>query len=90
MDDKADPLAGWSPLEVHHTVPTASHDAYGKLFIYLREVMRKFLRRLATGKSNFELYNVDVRELPQHLIKERYDKIEVCTSIRRNRFGDDA
>ena len=83
MNDQADPLAGWSYWEVHHTPSTASHDAYGKLFVYLREIMQKFLRWLATGKTNFELYNVDVRELPQYLTRDVYDRIEVSELVNR-------
>lgn len=83
MDDKADPLAGWALWEVSRTPSNASNDAYGKLFVYLREVMQKFLRRLATGSATFELYNIDVRELPEHLASEIYDRIEVGTPVRR-------
>lgn len=86
MDDQADPLAGWSHWEVHHTPSTASHDVYGKLFIHLREVMQKFLRRLATGKTNFELYHVDVGRLPQYLTRDIYDRIEVSTLVKRKRL----
>jgi hypothetical protein len=39
------------------------------------------LRQLATGNANFELYNVDARELPQHLSSGTYDRIEVGTPV---------
>jgi hypothetical protein len=81
MDDKADPLTGWPIWEVSRTPFIASSDAYGKLFIYLKEAMQKFLRQLATGNANFELYNVDARELPQHLSSGTYDRIEVGTPV---------
>jgi hypothetical protein len=81
MDDKADPLTGWPLWEVSRTPSIASNDAYGKLFIYLREVMQRFLRRLAAGNIKFELYNVDVRELPQQLCSGTYDRIEVRSIV---------
>ena len=88
MNDQADPLDGWPLLKVHHTISTASQDTYGKLFVYLREVMRKFLRRLAAGKTDFDLYNVHVKELPQYLTRDRYDRIEVGIPVKRKYFGD--
>ena len=82
MDDKADPLAGWPIWEVRHAPSTASQDVYGKLFVYLREAIGKFLRSLDTGTTDFELYNLDAKELPQHLYQDWYDRIEVGISIR--------
>jgi hypothetical protein len=63
MNDQADPLAGWPVWELGRTPSTASHDAYGRLFVYLREVMRKFLESLDSGQRDFELYHMDVKEL---------------------------
>jgi hypothetical protein len=87
MDDKADPLAGWPIWEVRRTPSMASQDAYGKLFVYLREMMRKFLRSLDAGKSDFELYNIDAKELPQHLNKSWYDRIEVGIPVKDQGFS---
>ena len=80
MDDKADPSTGWPIWEVRMTPSVASRDVYGKLFEYLHGVMLKFLERLNTGKVSFELYVLDVRELPQQLAANMFDRIEVSIS----------
>ncbi|KAI3324399.1 hypothetical protein HD806DRAFT_522187 [Xylariaceae sp. AK1471] len=77
FDDKADPLSGWRIDEVNQTPSHAAEDLYGRLFIYLREVFDKFLRRLVTGNLHFELHNVDARELSKHLDAKKYARIEV-------------
>ncbi|KAF2875898.1 hypothetical protein BDV95DRAFT_285156 [Massariosphaeria phaeospora] len=77
MNDKADPLDGWSIGDVNKTSHTASLDVYGKLFIYLRDEFGKFLHRLNSGKSDFHLHRLDVRELPPHLNANTYNRIEV-------------
>ncbi|KAI1811449.1 hypothetical protein GGS20DRAFT_562966 [Poronia punctata] len=77
FDDKADPMDGWSIDEVSRTPHIASEDRYGRLFNYLRKVFEKFLRRLVTGNLHFQLHNVDARELPKHLVAEKYARIDV-------------
>jgi hypothetical protein len=81
MCDQADPLTGWPIWEVHNTSSPATQDAYGKLFAYLKVVMRNFVDRLGTGRIVFELYSVDVEKLPQHLAGDRYARIEVTTYL---------
>ncbi|KAL2063905.1 hypothetical protein VTL71DRAFT_4399 [Oculimacula yallundae] len=78
QDDKADPSSGWPVLDVQQTSTPAAQDWYGKLFIYIHDMIEKFLDRLRRTKLCFVLYNVDVRELPQHLGQDRYDRIEVA------------
>lgn len=78
MDDKADPSNGWPIAEVQQTPSLAQQDWYGKLYIYLNNMLNKFRARLKESRLNFELYNVDVQELPQHLEPTKYSRIEVC------------
>jgi hypothetical protein len=77
IDDKADPLTGWPIWAVHNTPAIASQDAYGKLFIYLSRVMLEFLKRVNTGRVDFEIYRLDVKKLPRHLATNTYNRIEV-------------
>jgi hypothetical protein len=78
MDDKADPSNGWPTLEVERTSSPAPRDWYGKLFIYLHNMMKRFLDRLGKVRISFDLYNADVKELPQFLKHNKYSRIEVC------------
>jgi hypothetical protein len=82
MDDKADPSNGWPIAEVQQTQSPAQQDWYGKLFIYLYNMFNKFRDRLMETKIGFELYNVDVEELPQHLEPAKYSRIEVCIQTK--------
>jgi hypothetical protein len=80
MDDKADPSSGWPVLEVQKITSPAAHDWYAKLFMYVHEVIERFLHRLQKIRIGFVLYNVDARELPQHLDHDKYARVEVCFS----------
>ncbi|KAJ5356800.1 hypothetical protein N7517_011409 [Penicillium concentricum] len=77
MDDKADPLTGWSIQEVYGTKTSAAADVYGKLFVHLRKVMKKFLDRLSIMSVDFEMVNMDAKELLLHLAEDHYTRIEV-------------
>lgn len=77
MDDKADPSSGWSISDIQQTSSPALRDWYGKLFIYLHSVLEMFLDRLENIQISFDLYNVDVKELPQHLETNKYSRVEV-------------
>ncbi|KAH8674391.1 hypothetical protein BGZ60DRAFT_468760 [Tricladium varicosporioides] len=78
LDDKADPSSGWPVLDVRQTSSPAPQDWYGKLFIYIHNMIEGFLNRLQKTKICFVLYNVDARELPQHLKHDRYARVEVA------------
>jgi hypothetical protein len=78
MDDKSDPSDGWPILDIQQTSSPASNDWYGKLFIYLHNLLERFLERLKEIQVSFDLYNVDVNELSQYLKSDRYSRIEVC------------
>ncbi|KAJ5742608.1 uncharacterized protein N7511_011340 [Penicillium nucicola] len=77
MDDKADPLDGWPIREVAREQTMAKEDLYGKLYIYLRRVFRRFLDRLARIEINLELLNTDAIQLPETLQENKYARIEV-------------
>jgi hypothetical protein len=77
MDDMADPSNGWPTLDVQQISSLALRDWYGKLFIYLHGVLERFLDRLKKIRISFNLFNVDVNELPQYLEPGKYSRIEV-------------
>ena len=77
MDDKADPSDEWPTLDVQQTSSPALRDWYGKLFIHLHGVLERFLERLKKIRISFDLYNVDVNELPEHLEFDKCSRIEV-------------
>lgn len=79
-------MSGWPVMEVHQTQWKAAHDTYGKLFVYLRKEFARFLDHLAAIKINFQLLHLDVRYLPQHLIRNEYSRIEVGTAMRHISF----
>ncbi|KAJ5280880.1 hypothetical protein N7478_006252 [Penicillium angulare] len=49
LDDKRDPMDGWSIIEVYGVKTVAKEDIYGKLYLYLQSVFRKFLDRLSAA-----------------------------------------
>jgi hypothetical protein len=77
FDDKSDPMAGWSILEVHETPWPASRDTYGKLFAYLHKEFQAFLHRMVTLKIDIQLLNVEAKLLPELLTPRSYGRIEV-------------
>jgi hypothetical protein len=77
MDDKADPSAGWLVTDVEKSSWPAKWDWYGKLYIHLFDVLKRFVDTLQKNMIHFVLYNLDVKELPQHLQAGRYCRIEV-------------
>lgn len=81
LNDKEDPLRGWSVHEIRMTPWPAAEDLYGKLFFYFRSTMTTFIRQIATRKIHFQLFNIDAIHLDQHLEKGAYDRIEVRTPL---------
>ncbi|KAL5335956.1 hypothetical protein BJX70DRAFT_390353 [Aspergillus crustosus] len=77
MDDKADPLDGWPLRDVMQVQTAAKEDIYGKLYLYLRRVFEEFLGHLSKTKVDFQLLNIDARELPGTLQENRYTRIGV-------------
>ena len=78
MRDNADPLHGWSAEDVEGSSSgAATADIYGKLFYYLRKLLRAFVHRLSDLHVSFRLLQTDVSDLPAHLEKDCFDRIEV-------------
>ncbi|EXK76747.1 hypothetical protein FOQG_18522 [Fusarium oxysporum f. sp. raphani 54005] len=78
MHDNADPLNGWSVKEVETTsTGLATSDIYGKLFYHVRFALKAFLDRMCSSSVAFELLQVDASDLPGHLEKKSFDRIEV-------------
>jgi len=72
-------LSGWPIADVAATATSATNDWYGKLFVYLQDVVCKFLRRLKDVKVDLQLLNIDAKDLPDHLERDTFARIEVCT-----------
>jgi hypothetical protein len=83
MDDKADPSNGWPILDIQRTSSLALRDWYGKLFVYLHRLFQRFLNQLPKIRISFDLYNVDVNDLPRYLEFDRYSRIEVPSLANR-------
>ncbi|GFF81194.1 hypothetical protein IFM60648_05945 [Aspergillus lentulus] len=78
MNDNADPLHGWPLDEVAATsTGPATADIYGKLFFYIRRMLRSFLGRLPSLKLSFKLFQLDAACLPDHLENDSFSRIEV-------------
>ena len=82
MDDKADPSDGWPTLDVQRTAWPASQDWYGKLFTYICDELKRFLECLGKAQINFDMYSVDVKELPRYLPHGKFSRVEVCLSTK--------
>ncbi|KAH6635040.1 hypothetical protein B0J18DRAFT_417793 [Chaetomium sp. MPI-SDFR-AT-0129] len=78
MPDNANPLDGWSEEELaEYPHPPASADMYGKMYYYLRAMLRDFLIRVAEGKVTFRLFHMDAAQLPKHVEASSFDRIDV-------------
>lgn len=78
MTDSADPLDGWYSKDVAETSHgPATADLYGKLFFHIRSTLRSFLARLSDSPVTFQIFQVDVAELPRHLEPGSFGRIEV-------------
>ncbi|EQL01827.1 MYND finger family protein [Ophiocordyceps sinensis CO18] len=77
MTDSADPLDGWYSKDVAETSHgPATADLYGKLFFHIRSTLRSFLARLSDSPVTFQIFQVDVAELPRHLEPGSFGRIE--------------
>ena len=80
MQDNADPLNGWPLKEVaEFSSGPATADIYGKLFYYIRGVLRAFLLRLSCLKVQFQLHQMNALQLPRYLKPASFTRIEVRT-----------
>lgn len=73
-------MTSW-PLKEVYTTPNTDHavnDLYGKLFVYIHGRFVAFANRLAGGiDATFEMYNLDVVDLPGCLGDRKFARVEV-------------
>jgi hypothetical protein len=55
----------------------ATSDIYGKLLYHVKFALKAFLERMSSLSIAFELLQVDASNLPSHLEKKSFDRIEV-------------
>lgn len=85
MKDNADPLDGWSLEDVADVSSgPATADIYGKLFYYIRQLLRSFLDRLSSLDVSFKLFQVDASFLPDHFELDAFSRIEVGDPLYRS------
>jgi hypothetical protein len=79
MRDNASPFEGWDYYEYIRFAPKATNNVMGSLFFFLRDALLRFYKRIKDIDIHFRLFNVDARELPDHLSTEesQFDRIEV-------------
>ncbi|KAF5577993.1 hypothetical protein FPCIR_11794 [Fusarium pseudocircinatum] len=77
MEYSCEPLDGWFAKDVEMTQHgPATSDIYGKLFTYLRSVLKDFMSRIANKNISFQLFHLDALSLLDHLKKGSFDRIE--------------
>src|SRR6266480_5135204 len=92
MTDSADPLGGWDlGYVLKSSYGSAINDIYGKLFNYLRDLLSSFIMQVASRRIAFELFNMDVKDLPRQLDSRQFARIEVmfermCWRYSADRF----
>jgi hypothetical protein len=78
MKDSADPLEGWPSEDVANTSSGfATADIYGKLFYYIRGLLRSFLDRLSSSMISFKMFQLDVMSLDERLASDTFNRVEV-------------
>ena len=53
----------------------ATADIYGKLFYYIRGLLRSFLDRLSSSTISFKLFQLDVKFLHEHLASDTFNRV---------------
>lgn len=80
MMDSADPLDGWNLRQIFQiSCGPASNDIYGKLFHHLQDLLSSFATQVISRKVSFELFNMDVNDLPKQLGSRQFARIEVMS-----------
>ncbi|KAF5664362.1 hypothetical protein FHETE_7119 [Fusarium heterosporum] len=88
MHDNADPLNGWSVGQIEVTsTGLATSDIYGKLYYYLRAMLKVFLDRVSTTNLSFVLLQLDASELPGQFQDCSFDRIEVSNISDKGYLG---
>lgn len=78
MNDAADPLNGWTSEEIANTSSgAATAGIYGKLFFYIRGLLRSFLDRLSSLNNSFKILQADASSLPDLVDGNAFSRIEV-------------
>ena len=78
MTDSADPFDGWDlGYVLQSSYGSAAKDMYGKLFYDLRDYLSSLTRQAASRKIAFDLFNVDVNDLPRQVGSRQFTRIEV-------------
>lgn len=85
MLDSADPLEGWSMDEVMRKLPSAKNDIYGGLYLYLRDFLTRFCKKVADISFDVQMFHLDAVDLPGTFRKDgitenSFDRIEVSRS----------
>lgn len=85
VNDTADPLAGWSPMEARKVVLTAKCDVYGRLYQYLLGQFKQFAQKVQGGSFKFHCFNIPPPSLPHYLnqyglSRGTFDRVEVSLS----------
>ncbi|KAF5653986.1 SET and MYND domain protein [Fusarium sp. NRRL 25303] len=88
MEYSCEPLDGWSAKDVEMTQHgPATSDIYGKLFTYLRSVLKHFMSRMANKNINFQLLHLNATDLLDHLKKGSFDRIELSNISDKSYVG---
>ncbi|KAM0347333.1 hypothetical protein ACHAPU_004852 [Fusarium lateritium] len=88
MFDNADPLNGWSVQDIEATFTgLATSDIYGKLYYYVRDVLKRFMGRICTTDVSFELLQLDASKLPGQVQDNSFDRIEVSNISDQGYLG---
>jgi hypothetical protein len=84
MKDDVSPLKGWDYHEYIRFAPKATNNVIGSFFFFLRDMLLCFCKRIKDINIYFRLFNIDARELPDHLSIEesQFDYIEVDITKR--------
>ncbi|KAF1812296.1 hypothetical protein P152DRAFT_487845 [Eremomyces bilateralis CBS 781.70] len=78
LKDAADPTAGWSHKDVWNTsIGSVYNDVYGKLYFHVKDVLTSVHKRLRSLEVVFHLFQLDARELTDHLKVDTLARIEV-------------
>lgn len=78
MEYSCEPLDGWPAKDVEMTQHgPATSDIYGRLFTYLRSVLKHFMSRIEDKTISFQLIHHNASDLLDQLKKGSFDRIEV-------------
>lgn len=73
-----DPLRGWELAEINknNEVRDASHDIYGKMFYYVRDLFKRFILKLRTVNVTFHVLPYSGERI-KGKVRRKFDRIEV-------------